>query len=568
MPVSVFRRYTPPTCTLELQGTRSPLSIWSDRPIVKEVQFNLSIDGPHRHTEQKVTIRGDRFQLDDLHRAVSAYVQHTLTLSVDQFQSHLLGSPPSNSSQQGNTSSRSLQASSISHANQTVSRIDGRHNKSLHLSPQGLLQHQLHLGPLAGHNIPAVIVLTTTELFDLANALDTYHGELDSIPELNPGQHRRTPAPWLKVAAVAVLAVGVGTSVVRFSQTPETAESVLQSQADDSIAPAEEQAADRLPTRVELPDIPAATEALPETLPEALPEEGEGGDRPNNRNNSGHNSESTDNQNQPENRQRRNRDNQTQDENAIALNDSSDLDESTAAVETNSPPPSPDSPPPSAEAVPNTAANSAAASPPAASTPPSPTPSGTNDPSATVANPQWANQPANQPVDPMAIPPELSTIPPISADIGADILLDSSEINLSAPPTSSARSAEPESPSSPANDQNNDPNPDSSASNPSGWASGISAYPQLAEVQAYFAARWTPPPNLKQPLQYRLLLQPDGSLQQVIPLGESARSSSAIVGFPPVGEPFVSPFEGNSAPPIRLFLDSDSRVRVFLESVE
>ncbi|NET52622.1 MAG: DUF4335 domain-containing protein [Merismopedia sp. SIO2A8] len=59
MAVSVFRRYTPPTCTLELKGERSPLSVWSDRPIVKHIRFTLSIDGPHRQENERVSLQGN-----------------------------------------------------------------------------------------------------------------------------------------------------------------------------------------------------------------------------------------------------------------------------------------------------------------------------------------------------------------------------------------------------------------------------------------------------------------------------------------------------------------------------
>ncbi|MGK7891162.1 MAG: DUF4335 domain-containing protein, partial [Leptolyngbyaceae cyanobacterium] len=276
MPVSVFRRYTPPTCTLELQGTRSPLSNWSDRPIVKNIQFSLSIDGPQRHTTQKVTIRGDQVQLNDLHQAVSAYVQQTLTLSVDQFQFHFLGAStpaPTPTPTPWHDATRTGIAPPSAPQIQAPALRDRQPRATLYLSPQGLLQHQLHLGPFVRHNTPSVVVLTTTELFDLANALDAYYGELDSIPELNFSKHRLTPAPWLKAAAVAVFAVGVGTSMVRFIQLPTAQETGIQSQASRPSASVEETDSDRLSTQVRLPNIPAATEALSEE---------EDGDRPNN----------------------------------------------------------------------------------------------------------------------------------------------------------------------------------------------------------------------------------------------------------------------------------------------
>lgn len=542
MSVSVFRRYTPPTCTLELQGTRSPLSVWSDRAMVKDIQFNLRIDGPHRHSQQKVAIQGDRLQLDDLYQAVSTYVQQTLTLSVEQFQaSFLQASAPAPTVLPSHRSATPQTVASPSSLPRSMAALPNpAQGTTLHLAPLGLLQHQLHLGPFARNNTPDVIVLTTTELFDLANALDTYHGEIDSIPELNPGKYRRTPAPWLKVAAAAVLAIGVGTSVVRLSQSPGSAGNLLQSQADAPASVAERSDSDRLPTRVQLSDIPSATEALPAPR---------GGDRRNNRANAGQgNNRQAEQRNQ--NREGSNQNNSNRDEEAIAFNN---LDNDALR---NNPRASTD--------------RRAADAPTAGSTPSSPAPSalspaplGGSGQASPNANAQRANPPANQPRVPAEIPPELSALPPISA-MGDDILLDSSEMNLSAPPGSSASgsTAERNTRSIPT------PNDEAFSSSASGWAAGSSTYPQLAEVRSYFADQWTPPPNLSQPLQYRLLLNPDGSLRQVVPLGESARSSTSVVGFPAVGEPFVSSFDGNSAPPIRLFLDADGQVRVFLESLD
>ncbi|MBD2102102.1 hypothetical protein H6F94_14650 [Leptolyngbya sp. FACHB-261] len=61
------------------------------------------------------------------------------------------------------------------------------------------------------------------------------------------------------------------------------------------------------------------------------------------------------------------------------------------------------------------------------------------------------------------------------------------------------------------------------------------------EVAAYFQGRWSPPESLKQNLEYRLVLGPDGSLQRITPLSRTAGTYLDRTGMPLIGEQFVSP---------------------------
>ncbi|MFQ3619024.1 MAG: DUF4335 domain-containing protein, partial [Cyanobacteriota bacterium] len=74
MPPAVLRRYTPPTCTLEVRACGSALSRWTDQTVMKNVRFSLRFDDPRRPTEQRVEVQGDRPQLEALHATVSEYV--------------------------------------------------------------------------------------------------------------------------------------------------------------------------------------------------------------------------------------------------------------------------------------------------------------------------------------------------------------------------------------------------------------------------------------------------------------------------------------------------------------
>lgn len=86
---------------------------------------------------------------------------------------------------------------------------------------------------------------------------------------------------------------------------------------------------------------------------------------------------------------------------------------------------------------------------------------------------------------------------------------------------------------------------------------------QLQEVTAYFREKWQPPAELKQSLEYRLLLDADGSIRQVIPLGMASELYLSKTNIPVNGKSFISPSE--SQPVIRLLLNPNGRVQAFVE---
>ncbi|NJR40541.1 MAG: DUF4335 domain-containing protein, partial [Leptolyngbyaceae cyanobacterium CSU_1_4] len=63
MASSVLRRYTPPTCTLEVAAIGSALSRWTEQAVLKNLRFELSFDDPTLVSDQQTTIRADLNQL-------------------------------------------------------------------------------------------------------------------------------------------------------------------------------------------------------------------------------------------------------------------------------------------------------------------------------------------------------------------------------------------------------------------------------------------------------------------------------------------------------------------------
>ncbi|NJO79893.1 MAG: DUF4335 domain-containing protein [Cyanobacteria bacterium RM1_2_2] len=205
MPTAVLRRYTPPTCTLEIAATGSALSRWTDRTVLKNVRFNLSFDDPKLLPEQQITISGNRTQLEALHQAVGGYVQQLLHTAPDQIR----WEPALQLEQTGEVGARLPSAATSHAAEQNMpAELALPSEKGIALHPKGLLTHELQLGDLATVESGSVVQLTALQLFDLANALEEYQAEALSLPTLERSW-LKLPQGSLKIAASAVLALGI-----------------------------------------------------------------------------------------------------------------------------------------------------------------------------------------------------------------------------------------------------------------------------------------------------------------------------------------------------------------------
>lgn len=223
MPTAVLRRYTPPTCTLEIAATRSPLSRWTPQTVVKDLNFRLSFDDPKLAAEQQVVVSGNQQQLEALWEVVSAYVQQLLLGTPDQI--------PWEPSLQNK-----------SHPPQLAVLPLKPGLADLSLQPQGLLSHRLHLGSLATAESGQTIDLTALQLFDLANALEDYHSEALSLPSLSrPAWLPQRVDGWGRIAAIALVAFGVTGAMAKFvldiaTPTVQTASAPSERQVNSELS--------------------------------------------------------------------------------------------------------------------------------------------------------------------------------------------------------------------------------------------------------------------------------------------------------------------------------------------
>ncbi len=93
----------------------------------------------------------------------------------------------------------------------------------------------------------------------------------------------------------------------------------------------------------------------------------------------------------------------------------------------------------------------------------------------------------------------------------------------------------------------------------------ISEISQTKEVKSYFEQKWQPPAELTRTLEYRLILNKNGSIQRIIPIGRASEIYLDRTNLPLRGEAFVSPLKNVDQATIRLILSPDGDVNTFLE---
>jgi hypothetical protein len=503
----VLRRYTPPTCSLEISANRSPLSQWTDQPVLKQVRFQLSFDDPRLPLERQVTVRGDRAQLESLCEVVSLYVQRLLepeSLQLDAFHLYPEHSGIGATAVEEAAAGVNLGLTSVESVTRSQPTFNGRaeicsvsdRKTGILLQPKGLVSHELHLGVLANEESGDRIHLSALQLFDLANALDDYTAEALALPTLQRPTWLRTQPVWMQAAAVLVLAVGITTPVLKFALNDDSAQLETASQPT-SIEPAQ----------TEVGRDPASVDSAPTPTASTRDQR-----RANRRQNLPSPPVATPGQASPV---------------------------PTIAVAPTPAAPAPAAPQaPTGPSRPTSGQAGANTSPlPQVAIAPAPDNSPAAPPTLQLPSLPIAPQAPIAPANPEAAAPESSVAPFATSTMPADAP------NAALAPQTAARSR----------------------ATPSSTAFDV--IPQVAEARAYFQERWTVPEGLTQTLEYQLVIGADGTVQQIIPLGQASRTYVNRTEMPLIGEPFVAPLETGQTARLRLVLTPEGRVQTFLEAM-
>ena len=528
---SVIRRYTPPTCTLEVLAQNSPLSRWMGKSVLKHLSFELCFDDPRQVETAKQVIRGDREQLEVLCTTVTNYVQECLQKSPENFWLNACGG--GSSSREVSENSEYTDIQQVSQPNNTFKPLNTQiKTADIHLRPGENLTHNLFLGSLGNQGANPVINLSVLQLFDLANALDEYSNDVMALPDLDQGKSKPVLnlMKWAPVAAVMAIAAGLApltlqyarnqqkvqtaekpaakteektalstTPSIKFSASPNPGLTPSDRLAVSGVKPTNSPTPNAVTPKTSLPPVPTPTGAVKvPTTPQAavsaasLP---------------------------------------TQSPMAIpAPRNSTQISSkpgSTIAI------------PPNTLSVPVQ---------PNIATSTTKLPSATSSPSFNITtnkplNDILTSSPKSQLKKPVIPPTTIKSPPSISS--------------VATPPAISS--------------QNNSSSlvarlRQSQKKTPEKVATGtLFDTAQVAEARKYFKKRWQPPSSLKTALEYSLMVAADGKIERIEPLNKAARDYVDRSGIPLIGEAFISPNQNGKSIRIRTVLRPDGTVQTLPE---
>ncbi|BAT52893.1 hypothetical protein NOS3756_18340 [Nostoc sp. NIES-3756] len=516
---SVIRRYTPPTCTLEVLAQSSPLSRWMGKPVLRQLTFELRFDDPQLLEENRVPIRGDRDQLETLCDAVTTYVQQFLQQPPESFWLSFSGVEDSTKVTNQDLTD-SYQAALLPTTSKSFTpQILGT---SIYLEPGDNLTHNLYLGSLANPVSGPFIQLSLLQLFDLATALDEYSTDVMALPALNnTSSVARLPA-WTPVAAVLVLALGL---------TPLTWQYANNRQKDQQVAKTNNS------TNQQIALQPAPAPNVPAPQAEITPSN-----------------------------------------NLSPLPIGSTPPPPSATLPITPLPPNITN----SALVPNSLRTKPGQNQPQLQIPSLPSNSSPTLPGQQIAiqpNPTTSINPQGITLK-RSLPPRLSTstsstsssIPPVPPPL-ATIPNPIPQVSpVTTQPVRSRSNSSVNTPleapdTSPFIDRGDKPKtPSNRAVVSTNNSDTLFDTPQVAEAREFLRKRWQPPSGFSQTLEYSLLLGVDGSIERILPLGKAARDNIEMAGMPAIGEPFVSANRSGQMTRIRVLLSPDGKVQTFPES--
>ncbi len=552
---SVLRRYTPPTCTLEIAAKSSPLSRLTGQSVMKDLRFELRFDDPRKPEDERVTIRGDRIELEVLCDAVNSYVQDLLNQSPTQLPLVLQTPNPATDSMLNEARIRDSHTHSDAFVNDAspsaaqvfekqqnksddsspVNSLDSEpklqtlepwtHPTGIYLQPRGLLAHNLFLGRLATEESGPVVNLSVLQLFDLATALDEYAAEVVVLPKLNsppslkkapsPIAWKMAPPPWTRTAAVVLLTVGVTAAAAKILYKPNTQKQATATKATPQPSPTglspltpvptglnTPLPISPLPTPTELPSLAASQKLLPPSAVTIPP---------------------------------------------LPINSSP----SPLSLPAESKRPSLSITPYPFSSTKTTISSkppSYALAPSRIALLPSPRTVSRSSSRSSIERTPTTQKTATAMATPLPLPmlPSLKPIPAPTPEVAANI--------TPSPDTGSATPL-------PAPSQS----PSARVAAKPDTNTLFDNIPQVAEVRDYLQKRWKPPASLSQNPEYYVYLNTDGTIQRIQPLNTAAVENLERSNLPMPGDPFVSPVKGEGNPKIRVVLNQDGKVQTFLE---
>ncbi|MDZ7960700.1 MAG: DUF4335 domain-containing protein [Aulosira sp. DedQUE10] len=546
---SVIRRYTPPTCTLEVLAQSSPLSRWTGKTVLKQLSFELRFEDPRLPEESRFPIRGDRDQLEALCDAVTSYVQEFLQQSPESFWLSFAG-PQDSSKVAIDSEITDFQPASLPVGTKALKSFPSAiPNTKIYLEPSSYLAHNLFLGSLASQASGPVIQLSLLQIFDLATALDEYSADIMALPALENTSSSVASFPvWAPVAAVLVLGVGLLPVTWQYVNNIKPKQQQLAKKGTSNSSP--------IALQPSPPVNPEAGLAAPDSFP-PLPTIGSTAPLPTS----------------------------SLPADPLVAPNSSLTNKSTTLPNPNFSTSQTSAGSNLTKGVPSPGSLLGI---PQKTNPTFPTNSQFGKPS-TIGGQQIPIQPNLPQSNPGSIAqgdlglPKRRELPPsLSGDRSSRSI--SPNISTTAPPL-------PIIPNEPTSTRKVDGeyNPASAASrgttsdnvlvdklregrktpttSPQVATNGtLFDTPQVAEARQYLQKRWQPPSGLRQTLEYSLMVGVDGTVERIFPLNKAAREYVDSAGMPNIGSPFVSANRYGKNVRLRAVLNPDGKVQIFPET--
>lgn len=230
-----FRRYTPPTCTLEIYHPQPFWGRWRDQSFPPLFSFQLHFDDPRLAKDDRISIIGDRNLLEKLRiklqRYVNQYLNHS-TISNEELSSEV--------------------------PTKLVTDVEN----VIHFSRQSRYSHLLYYQSFAPHTEIIEVVLNNTQLLDLINALEAFHWDATQVKVIAA---KATISPRLGIALFATVTSISGFWWWQYQQNDGL---VIKEQ---NISSQSKNTSQNLPTVI--PPSPLDMNQVPETVIPKIPPE-------------------------------------------------------------------------------------------------------------------------------------------------------------------------------------------------------------------------------------------------------------------------------------------------------
>ncbi|NEO57515.1 MAG: DUF4335 domain-containing protein [Okeania sp. SIO3B5] len=532
------RSYTPPTCTLKFTARGLAALKWIGIP--RKQRFSLSFDDPRVSETEHITLRGGRSELDTLHKVVTTYVQEFLSKSPElpldnENKGEENNSTTTESNSQTKIQEETTEVAEVADAKLSIPNSPPPINgQSIYLQPRDLLNHDLFLGSLATKESGSFITMSMLQLFDLAIALDECQTDIQTLPQFKSDGEVKPLPEWLQTMILIIISAGLTASAIKLydryaiirkqQNEPNT---IASPPSNSSPTPTSTSTSTPTPTpTVTLSPLPTPPTNLPTPTiikPSPIP---------------------TPSPLFP-----------TQNPASPAPN--------------NVPPPLIDFPRPSQNQ--ENARTVVIPAPPIILPPVPVAPPTTPPPIPPPAIPNYGvsvqPRPPVQPPPNLQIPPAPNQPLPPALNRGGGVrpYVDVSRIPVNVPRSIDLPTLEDVEPVA-LRDRKPMVDPSENPGRKPKYTL-FDRIPQVAEVREYFEKSWEPPSDLDKNLQYSLLLNGDGSVKKVIPIGLASVEFYGNTEMPLEEETFVSNIEGDKTAKIRLVLRPDGQVQTFLESL-